>query len=62
MQDIYYKKEEEAVFLPPPPDFPWNKKGAHLILGEQPPCLPAYVSHKHLILINLFLAHHFASC
>ena len=33
-----------------------NKKTA------EPPCLPACISYKHLILINLFFTYHFVSC
>ena len=35
---------------------------ADLILGAESPCLPACISHKHPVLINLFLAYHFVSC
>ena len=38
-----------------------NKTVAHWILGPEPPCLPACISHKHPILISLFLAHYFVS-
>ena len=50
---IDLKKEEEVVFSNP--HSPWMIK--HQILGAEPPCLPACISHKCPILINLFLAY-----
>ena len=49
------KNEEEA----PTPLGLYNF--AHLILGAEPPRLPACISHKHPVLINLSLAYPFVS-
>ena len=38
------------------------KNATHLIIEAKPPCLPACISHKCPILINLFLAYHSVSC
>ena len=46
-----------------PPPLPLEDKTvAHLILGTEPPCLLACISHKHPILINLYPAYPFFSC
>ena len=45
-----------------PPPLPLDAKAvAHLILGAEPPRLPACLFHKLPMLIDLFLAYHFIS-
>ena len=60
MKDVYTKKKEEGGLFSSllPLDY---KNVAHLILGSESPCLPACITCKRLILINLFLAYHFVS-
>ena len=52
--------QECEVFSPPPLSLD-HKTVAHLILRAEPPHLPTCIPHKCPILINLFLAYHFAS-
>ena len=55
------RRRKKAVFPPPPLSLAY-KNVAQLILGAEPPCLPACTFHKHLILISLFLAYRFVYC
>lgn len=50
------KRKRQSFLTSLPLDY---KTVIHLILGAEPPCLPACISHKRPILINLFLAYHF---
>ena len=54
-----YERGRGSLF--PPPLHLDYKIVAHLILEAEPPSLPVCISHKHPILINLFLAYHFVS-
>ena len=45
------------VDFPSPPRSLDHKTVAHLILGPEPPCLPACIPHKHPVCINRFLAY-----
>lgn len=60
MSDVYWNYEEEGN-LPPIPTSLGLKNVAHLILGAEPPCLPATIPHTCPILINLCPACHFVS-
>jgi len=53
---IFEERGRSGLFLPPLPLY--DKSVAYLILSTEAPCLPACISYKCPILINLFLAYH----